>query len=360
MLKNPAFSAYLAANTPNGFFGYFDELQDETKTQRLFLIKGGPGTGKSTLMKRIAEAAAALGVGCERIYCSADPDSLDGLIFDGGRIAVVDGTPPHAMEPRYPGAFEEVIDLNALFDQEGLSKRKEEIISLSKENRALHKKTAGYLAAASALKREILRLSNPALQEAKVKEYAAHLAGKKKEATTGRLHRRFLTAIGKQGVVMKEGAFLGLEKRIGIEDRMGGASALLLKELKDRFLSLGETVYVYECPLAPGERIEHLVLPEKGIGFTTCNRVHRMENLPCDRTIHAERFYDQKRLEQVRQGIRFYEKAISSLVRAAASSEQEALANHDRLEEIYTPLVHFDSHPEFFDRAVARVLTCLV
>ena len=44
---------FLGANTPQGFVSRFDQLADPTDGWREFVIKGGPGAGKSTLMKMI-------------------------------------------------------------------------------------------------------------------------------------------------------------------------------------------------------------------------------------------------------------------------------------------------------------------
>ena len=49
------YDTFTAANTEKGFCSYFDELIHDEKLKRVYLIKGGPGCGKSTLMKKIAD-----------------------------------------------------------------------------------------------------------------------------------------------------------------------------------------------------------------------------------------------------------------------------------------------------------------
>ena len=44
---------FLGATTPAGFKGYFEPLRREPGMQ-MYLIKSGPGCGKSTLMKQLA------------------------------------------------------------------------------------------------------------------------------------------------------------------------------------------------------------------------------------------------------------------------------------------------------------------
>ena len=59
------------------------------------LIKSGPGCGKSSLMRRVAQAMEEKGASVEYIACSGDPDSLDAVVFPALNTAIVDGTAPH-------------------------------------------------------------------------------------------------------------------------------------------------------------------------------------------------------------------------------------------------------------------------
>ena len=44
-------SYFAAANTKNGFVSYFDDIFGKIK--KIYVIKGGPGTGKTTTVKGI-------------------------------------------------------------------------------------------------------------------------------------------------------------------------------------------------------------------------------------------------------------------------------------------------------------------
>ena len=45
---------FLGANTPSGFYSLYDQMLDPAEARRVFLLKGGAGCGKSSLMKRVA------------------------------------------------------------------------------------------------------------------------------------------------------------------------------------------------------------------------------------------------------------------------------------------------------------------
>lgn len=93
---------FLGANTPIGFVSFYDEITKTTPDSRNFLIKGGPGTGKSSLMKRIREEFAPSEDFPESIHCSSDPDSLDALILPNAKTALADATRPTSSSPSTP------------------------------------------------------------------------------------------------------------------------------------------------------------------------------------------------------------------------------------------------------------------
>ena len=47
--RNYVSKYFAAANTYKGFISYFDTVFDPEKVSRLYVLKGGPGTGKTAL-----------------------------------------------------------------------------------------------------------------------------------------------------------------------------------------------------------------------------------------------------------------------------------------------------------------------
>ena len=89
---------FLGANSAEGFYGLYDQLLD-ARLYDLIILKGTPGRGKSTFMRRAAAALEERGLETVYIHCSGDPDSLDGVIAPAIRTAIVDGTAPHGTAP---------------------------------------------------------------------------------------------------------------------------------------------------------------------------------------------------------------------------------------------------------------------
>ena len=100
------------ANTGLGFVNRFDGIVPPwAKPHYTYVLKGGPGVGKSTLMRKVAARAAAKGYTVEEFRCASDPDSFDAVRVAELRVVLLDGTAPHSIDPVIPGACDEVIDL---------------------------------------------------------------------------------------------------------------------------------------------------------------------------------------------------------------------------------------------------------
>lgn len=96
----PKIQYFLGGNTPSGFYSLYHQLSDPDRFRAVYIIKGGPGSGKSTLMRRVERHAQAAGLEAEEVLCSGDPDSLDAVIFPALGAAIVDGTAPQGVVPK--------------------------------------------------------------------------------------------------------------------------------------------------------------------------------------------------------------------------------------------------------------------
>jgi len=92
---------------PRGNINYIDKITNGFK-KRIF-IKGRPGTGKSTILKKFASEARKKGYSTETYYCSLDIQSLDMVVVRELEFAVFDSTSPHEKFPEYP--YDTVFDV---------------------------------------------------------------------------------------------------------------------------------------------------------------------------------------------------------------------------------------------------------
>ncbi|MBO5909480.1 MAG: hypothetical protein J6Q67_06990, partial [Clostridia bacterium] len=139
---------FLAANSAEGFFSEFNSCYNPFDDWYAYIIKGGPGTGKSSFMKKVLKTAEGKGIAADEVYCTGDPDSLDAVILPALKIIIMDGTSPHVVDPALPGISDEIINFGQFWDKKKLEDRKNEVISATKRNKALHRSAAKYISAA--------------------------------------------------------------------------------------------------------------------------------------------------------------------------------------------------------------------
>lgn len=94
-------SRFFGTLLPRGNINYINELTKDFN-KRIF-IKGRPGTGKSTILKKFKAYAAEKGYNTETYYCSLDTQSLDMVIVRELGLAFFDSTSPHEMMPKDKG-----------------------------------------------------------------------------------------------------------------------------------------------------------------------------------------------------------------------------------------------------------------
>ena len=151
---------FAAANGYEGFRSYFDSVFNQKAYNRLYVLKGGPGTGKSSLMKRICSVFAKKDCSCEVIRCSSDPDSLDGLIIkkNGKKIGILDGTAPHETDAKIPGAVDEIVNLGTAWSTEELIKNRENIEKINLRKSHHYRSAYEYLSLAGCFDEHIRKI----------------------------------------------------------------------------------------------------------------------------------------------------------------------------------------------------------
>ena len=124
------FEYFAGGNSSEGFFSYSSYIMSQSKAKKIICIKGGPGTGKSTLMKMAARKYWDT-YDVELFHCSSDPDSLDGVVVPQLGLAIVDGTAPHVIDPIHPAAVDTIFNAGDFWVEAGIKAHRESIVLLS-------------------------------------------------------------------------------------------------------------------------------------------------------------------------------------------------------------------------------------
>lgn len=330
---------FLGTASPIGFRTKFGE-QINKPGYYTYILKGGPGTGKSTLMKKAAEHFKDSPLSVYR--CSSDTNSLDAVIIEDKKIIIVDGTSPHVFDPIYPGVSQEIVNLGSFWNKSEIYKNRKAIKQLSDENQKYHQTTRRYIEAISALNSDIFRHAENCLDKLKLYAYIERLSKKlmRKSAVSGEGKREFcqLSAFTaeKYRTLPVKGSYSGYYIR---DDYFAGGDCFLRK-LADIFTDNGYDIIISECNMLENPTYEHLVCRQLGLVFTTGNFLNRLAP-DSENIINFTRFYNREALSEKKQRISFNKKAVTELADEAAICLKTALNIHDELEKYYVNAIDF-------------------
>ena len=327
---------FASANRADGFHSDFEAVFSEVG--RRILLKGGPGTGKSSFLRAVAEAAEKRGMAAERFACSSDPSSLDGVIIPALDLALVDATAPHEMSPRLPGAADELLDFGQFWDRKQLAGRRAEIESLCERKASGYRTALLGLAQEGALLGEGLRRLEGLLLRERMAAAVSRLGAfpVKKRAAVGQQRSRTILSPGMRGTVLLRG-LEGQAAEIRCVSPFYGSEFLFLEELRCQALAAGQAVTVSYDPLLP--RYPNAVYLEES------RRLFLVGN--SDGGVNLRRFFeaaDVAKLRPLLRTIRQCRKPLRAVSEAGFAEMREA---HFALEKIYGAAMDFTAKERF-------------
>lgn len=341
---------FLAANSSSGFVSCFEDCYSAKEGWRNYIIKGGPGTGKSSFMKYMAKRADEKGIRAELIPCSSDPNSLDAVIFPDKKIVIMDGTAPHTVDPKYPAVCEQILNFGDFWDSDKFLGQQEYIIALTDKNKLLHKRAACYLKAVGQFIIDNFKIADASTDKERISSFARRLCRKrippKNNSPYGKEKIRFLSGITPNGVISFSDTVTALCKNtVIISDEYGSASNTIMRQIREYALGSGYEVITVKNAFLPEALIDGVILPELSLGFIRENEYFTVNT--DIRRIHARRFVHAEQMAKSRKRIKFNKKTADNLLRAAVETLGEAKRVHDELEKYYIKAMDFEALGEF-------------
>ena len=331
---------FAASNSGEGFVNYFPRIFGDGACRRLFVVKGGPGTGKSSFMKRIAEEAEKRDYEVTCYLCSSDPASVDGLMIHGLSVGFVDGTAPHVWEPTSIGAFEQLVDLGAFWNENMLAENRKEIDVLCAGKRSCYSRAYRYLEAIRAVRMAWENEVMPAVDEEKLARAAERLL--LRYAPPPALHARetvgLCDSIGMAGRVRFDTYRKMASTYFSIED-FGDTAHLLLARLYALCKERGISVRVSYHPILP-HRIDALALLDNGVTFGAGDGEE-------EDAIRMRRFVRREAYGDIRASLREGSAVCRRLTEMAEAALLEVRDYHFRLEEIFGAAMDFSAKERF-------------
>lgn len=358
-MKNSFSKYFLAANSGEGFVSHFADNYDFGDGWRAYIVKGGPGTGKSSFMKYVAVNAIDKGYSVELCPCSSDPDSLDGVIIKNIKTIVLDGTAPHVVEPKFAGICEEIINLGGFWNSKKLFNAAKEIINTTKINKALHKTASAYILSAGELIYDTFALSKGFIDHKKCEKFATSLAVQlipKKANPTPKEWLRFIGGVTPTGIMAyKNTAEHNYKNMIIIDDKYGAAANIIMQKIRLFALNGGYEIITLKNPFLPSKIIDHIFIPELSLAFVREYDYIKFNDEA--RRIHSRRFYDINKLREHRNRITFNRRLTKDLLLEAVNTLRKAKLVHDKLEKYYIDAMDFNTLTLFAEQKCKEILS---
>ncbi len=353
-MENFCPKCFLGANSCEGFVSHFSDCFDSSADWRALLIKGGPGTGKSTFMKKVASEAVKKGYDVEYCLCSSDPDSLDGIVIKQLKTVLLDATAPHVMDPVYPAACEEILNLGEFWCAKTLRENRSEIIAVTNQNKQLHKTASSYIKAAGELIYDNYKLSLFYTDLKKSEQTAIKTVNRMiPQKTKPNPHEwiRFIGAITPKGIMSFPESIDKLYDNIIVLEDKYGALTVYLEAIRKMALSCGYEIITVKSPFLPSKIIDGILIPELSIAVVRETEYCRFS--PEHRRIHARRFADVELMHKFRPRMVFNQRIVRELLDSGCKALQNAKLVHDDIERFYIGAMNFDRLNKYADKICA-------
>lgn len=336
---------FAGGNTAKGFYSLYDSSLKGL--DRVYILKGGPGTGKSSLMKWLGEKWSKAGYDIEVLHCSSDNDSIDGVIIPKLKVGVVDGTAPHVIEPTAPGAIEEYVNLGEAWNSELLAIQKEGILAIKDQIKEAYGRAYATFKEALDIHDEWEAFYIENMDFAKADELTDSLIENffggiqlNKEAD---VRHRFLGAATPDGPVdFIQNLTKDVAKRYFIKGRPGSGKSTMLKKLVKAAEEKGLDVEVYHCGFDP-HSLDMLIVRELGLAIFDSTSPH--EHFPENK---GDEIIDMYRAvindgtdEKYHSEIADVKSRYQDRMEKATSFLAQAKSYHDELEKIYVEAMNF-------------------
>lgn len=325
---------FAASNGYSGFQSYFDEVFSPSDYERIFILKGGPGTGKSRFIKDVIDKFSVEKLKMECVLCASDTSSRDGVIIEneiGKKIAIVDGTAPHATDPVYPGAVERIVNLGDSWNTVLLKNNKAKIKELTDRKKESYNNAYQLLSVAGLCDTLALDAVISAFSGTCAKEILSIL--EKIKPGSGKKKTRLKSAFGRQGFFELDAPFCAEKiKVVGIY----GSEYLFMKKLLNSLDLAAPDVTVFPSPLDK-KRIDAIYFEASDLYVYAATKKQNDSTI----TVDTSKYVDIKKFKGLENKAEAMYKERETMLWCATDEFKKAYDAHMETEKIYTAAMNF-------------------
>lgn len=349
---------FLGGNTGEGFYSHFNYIISQENATRIICLKGGPGTGKSSLMKKIGKTYIDKGFDVEFHHCSSDSDSLDGVLIKKLNVALLDGTAPHMIDPKNPGAVDDIVNMGICLKEDNFRSIKDDVLAVNGSIASTFKRGYRFFGAAKAIYDDWYTFNHDALDNHKInllKEKLKNTILPDALDNPGEERHLFATAFTPTGIVTFIPTIIkDFSKIYVLKGGPGTGKTSILRYLCDEAVKRGFNVEVLHTPLCP-EKIEHLLIPELSIAIVTSNEINKMDFEGEDEIYDMNDFLNKDSMGYNLSSILDVRAIFYILLQKGLDCIKSAKALHDNLENFYVPNMDFAHANRIYEDVLKKI-----
>jgi hypothetical protein len=187
-----------SSHTSEGFYTFIPDLIRGLR--RIYILKGAPGSGKSTFIRLIGESLCEKGYEVEFWVSALDPVNPDGVFIPRLGAAVVNGSLHQPIDPKYLGVTGHIIYLGQYRNKKELNGKTKEIIDLIDRREEQNNKAYAILRIANQAREQVKVAAKNCLNMGLINQLVDELASELLREQQGEKHY-FATSVTADGMI---------------------------------------------------------------------------------------------------------------------------------------------------------------
>jgi len=340
-----------SSNTGEGFRTFIPDLLEDV--DRVFIIKGVPGSGKATLIRDLGEKAAESGLDIEYWISALDPQSPEGLYIPALGTAVVNGSLLPGSPASYPAAPGYVLNLDR-FLTDWPAEEGEEVKELFKEIEQKQAAAQKYLQEAQGLKRQMAELSCSGIKGRQYTRLVKEITARILQRSGGEKHY-FAAALTPEGLISYIDQLSEEYPQRYLFKGCVLIQSSIIGEIAREIKKSGYGVEFYHSGLEPG-RILMVMVRELQLVLLAADEV-RIRQRPGDVVINLRDWLGEEQRQEEGEDLYALYESYTELLNKTAREMKSLLQKLNEIGKRYAPRMDFAGLEQLKNEIMKEIFT---